>query len=255
MQSVTPTHMVPQAGLPAWTDADASTTPAAHLDPGLEVQVLTRWGDWAYIRCSNNWSAWVDGRRLHPLTPAQAVNQSATATGATVGAGGASWPAQQPHQQYARPAAVASGGPHVTIAGREVPITAGLGGVLLVVVGAVLDWIKDGGNAFDLPIKFLFSLDAAADDTVLAVGWLLVVLAIAAAAGAVLKPEGSAIKAIGSTTFGICVLYTVQIQRLLSLNKAPGAPGLFSVLGVGLYVTAIGAVLMIVKIPLGGARR
>ena len=87
MQSVTPTHMVPQAGLPAWTDADASTTPAAHLDPGLEVQVLTRWGDWAYIRCSNNWSAWVDGRRLHPLAAAQIAYQGASASAPTQGHG------------------------------------------------------------------------------------------------------------------------------------------------------------------------
>ena len=59
------THYVPDDGLTAWESPDASSAPAAMLDPALDVMVI-EWLDngWAKVRCSNNWDAWVDGRRL-----------------------------------------------------------------------------------------------------------------------------------------------------------------------------------------------
>lgn len=69
-----PTHVVPQHGMPAWEEPDParSTVP---LDPLLPVQLVERRGDWAHVRCSNGWSAWVDGRHL------VAVPQDPPATG------------------------------------------------------------------------------------------------------------------------------------------------------------------------------
>lgn len=58
------THVVPNEGLPAWAGPDASVAPAANLDPGLDVMVIEIRTDWARIRCSNGWEAWVDHRRL-----------------------------------------------------------------------------------------------------------------------------------------------------------------------------------------------
>ena len=37
------------------------------LDPGLGVQLVGWWGEWAHIRCSNGWEAWVNGRLLRPV--------------------------------------------------------------------------------------------------------------------------------------------------------------------------------------------
>jgi hypothetical protein len=66
------THVVPTEGLPAWAGPDGSVPPAANLDPGLDVMLIETRGDWAHIRCSNGWEAWVDSRRL-VARPAPAV--------------------------------------------------------------------------------------------------------------------------------------------------------------------------------------
>ncbi|MGW5925683.1 hypothetical protein ACWF2L_05470 [Streptomyces anulatus] len=58
-----PTHVVPPDGLPAWESPDAAR-PTDPLDALLPVELRDRRGDWAYVACSNGWSAWVDGRLL-----------------------------------------------------------------------------------------------------------------------------------------------------------------------------------------------
>ncbi|MGW8490546.1 hypothetical protein [Streptomyces sp. NPDC055886] len=65
-----PTHVVPPDGLPAWESPDVAR-PTDPLDALLPVQLQDRRGDWAYVACSNGWSAWVDGRLLVsvPRTP------------------------------------------------------------------------------------------------------------------------------------------------------------------------------------------
>src|SRR5215216_4956429 len=64
------THVVPTEGLPAWAGPDGSAAPAATLDPGLDVMLLERRGEWGHLRCSNGWEAWVDARRLVASAPA-----------------------------------------------------------------------------------------------------------------------------------------------------------------------------------------
>ena len=59
-------HVVPKKGLPAWATPDPTHPAVATLDPGLGVQLVTWWGEWAHIRCSNGWEAWVNGRLLKP---------------------------------------------------------------------------------------------------------------------------------------------------------------------------------------------
>ncbi|MFJ9887049.1 hypothetical protein ACIQRW_14445 [Streptomyces sp. NPDC091287] len=58
-----PTHVVPPDGLPAWEAPDVAR-PTDPLDALLPVEMRDRRGDWAYVACSNGWSAWVDGRLL-----------------------------------------------------------------------------------------------------------------------------------------------------------------------------------------------
>lgn len=58
-----PSHVVPPDGMATWSAPDG-TRPTVPLDPLLPVQVVDRRGDWALARCSNGWSAWVDGRLL-----------------------------------------------------------------------------------------------------------------------------------------------------------------------------------------------
>ena len=61
------THTVPAPGLPAWSTPDPSATPAAQLNPGLDVMVAEQHANgWTRIICSNGWGGWVDGRRLIP---------------------------------------------------------------------------------------------------------------------------------------------------------------------------------------------
>ncbi|WP_051182641.1 SH3 domain-containing protein [Nocardia vinacea] len=62
-----PTHLVPEGGLDAWAAPDPSLGPITSIDPGVELQILGRAGDWAHIACNNGWTAWVDGRAIQPL--------------------------------------------------------------------------------------------------------------------------------------------------------------------------------------------
>ena len=253
-QAVTPTHRVPQGGLPAWLQADSSTAPAANLEQGLELQVLSRWGDWAYIRCTNGWSAWVDGRRLHPMYQ-QAASVQHTATYQAIPAAGTYAAAQAVPQRAPMPAA-ATVGRTVNLGGKDVAITPALGGAALVLVGALLPWFSITGfpssNAFEVPLKFLF--DPKAEATGLDLGWLVLLGALVAGALALFRPTGRELKSAGSALISISVLYVVQLQRYLSLFPADQRPGLFSSIGFGVYITVIGAVLMIVKLPTGGRR-
>lgn len=59
-----PTHMVSDGGVAAFSEPDLPSETAGALDPWLEVEVFERSGTWAHVRCSNGWSAWVDGDRL-----------------------------------------------------------------------------------------------------------------------------------------------------------------------------------------------
>ncbi|MFF0066000.1 hypothetical protein ACFYRC_31565 [Streptomyces sp. NPDC005279] len=63
IEDFSPTHVVPQGGLPAWEAPDVSR-PTEPLDPLLPVRLVDRRGDWGQIVCANGWSAWVDGRLL-----------------------------------------------------------------------------------------------------------------------------------------------------------------------------------------------
>ena len=69
-----PTHAAPEGGVASFEEPTPDR-PAAPLDGGLPVQVLTRRGAWAHVMCSNGWSTWVDGRLLVALGVAPVVEE------------------------------------------------------------------------------------------------------------------------------------------------------------------------------------
>jgi hypothetical protein len=63
----TPTHTVPEKGLPAWDAPNRATPLAAALDPGLPVRVVERRDGLAQIVCSNGWVGWTEGEQLEEI--------------------------------------------------------------------------------------------------------------------------------------------------------------------------------------------
>lgn len=61
-----PTHVVPAAGLAAWTAPDPDAPAATQLAGGLEVALVEQRGDWAHVSAQNGWDGWVDARALEP---------------------------------------------------------------------------------------------------------------------------------------------------------------------------------------------
>ncbi len=59
-----PTHHVPDGGLPAWAAPNPAVPPVVTLSAGLDVVVAERAGDWARVVAVNGWTGWVDARRL-----------------------------------------------------------------------------------------------------------------------------------------------------------------------------------------------
>jgi hypothetical protein len=72
--------LIPADGLSAWAAPDATQPPAAKADPGLQVRLLERSGDWAHVEFANGWKAWVDGRLLFPLDAQLAEKVDASLT-------------------------------------------------------------------------------------------------------------------------------------------------------------------------------
>ncbi len=64
MTTWTPTHSIPEEGLPARSAPDASLEPLQRIRHGVEVAVVEHKGGWARIQTDTGWEAWVDGTRL-----------------------------------------------------------------------------------------------------------------------------------------------------------------------------------------------
>src|SRR5438552_3271421 len=65
-----PTHTVPVNGQDTWGAPDPNQPRGPRLPPRLEVQLVEQQGAWARVRCSNEFTAWVDGRLLVARAPA-----------------------------------------------------------------------------------------------------------------------------------------------------------------------------------------
>ena len=226
MPSYQATHVVPAGGLHAWSNPDPAAAPVDALNPGLDVQVVQRYGGWAQVQCSNGWTCWVDGNALQPI--------------------GASAPAPPPPSYSAPsyPAPAYASAARTSTSPVVAPFSILAGG--LVALSTFLPWFTFEGladlNAFKIPSEFLYDIDAggSGDASLNSVGGLLLLVGIAIAATALVRNR-NARRLAGAAAGVVCVDYVIEVLR--SLNDAPDAPGLFSVLGFGVYIAVIGAAL------------
>lgn len=272
-----PTHTVPNGGLEAWAEPEPSLASTAELDPGLQVRVLERNGAWARILCSNGWTAWVDGRSLVPLAPPMAAPppppppmRGAPAPWAPAGQPAASlppapprpgvpqWPAQAASAAAAPAAAGAPAGARAAM-GTTVWMT--LGGGAAVALSAVLPWISlnlgafgsVSENAFKVPLEFLWSTQSGASvgqtvNSPLTVGLALLAVGIVGAAAALRPGLDLARRAAGGLAVVIASDFLRQMSSALGqLNQgSPTKLSIFSVLGFGAYLAALGGVLLLI---------
>lgn len=222
MQWMEATHRVPTSGTAAWSTTDAGVPPAARLDPGLELQVVARQGDWAQIRCSNGWTAWVDARVLVPV------------------AGGPP-PARVSALAWSR---------SITVGGRRVEVGPAMVGAVVVAIGSMLGWIRGGGvsiSSFDVKVNYLFSPTSRPSGPDL--GLVLVAAAVGFAAMTVVGARADRRRWIAWLVVGIGVLFVVQLQRSLSDLPPESRPGLIDTVGLGVWATIVGGALMFVPTP------
>jgi hypothetical protein len=208
-----PSYAVPDAGLDAWASPDATQPVVARLNPRLDVQVLQWWGDWARIRCSNNWEAWTDGRQLVAVTP---VNR-------------------------AKPAS-----PRIPLSSAAISVVAG--GALTILIGTVLPWIRGHGtssSAFKIPFSFLVDYKRSSGKVgVISVGTFLLLLSIGAAGLSIVPKWTTARRSVGGVVLLVSVAFVFQLHRLLNAVGA-GRPSLLSTVGVGVFLALAGSVALL----------
>ena len=212
-----PTHRAPDGGLRTWAVADPTTATGPTIDAGVEVSIVEREGDWTRVACSNGWMAWVDGRDLQRLGPAN--------------------PPATPAPSLTSPASAS---------------TMAFVGAGLIAVGAMLGWIRGqgiAGNTLDIPLLAL--IDYKASKSAVKLGFLVLALAGAGVAGA-LQPSRAWLKrAAGIGAAVVPVVFVIQLVRLL--DGIPGA-GLLDVVGFGVPVTLSGGLVLLFEGKIAGRR-
>ena len=218
-----PTHRVADAGMPTWPSPDANAAAGPRLDPALPVQLLEEHGNWARIACSNGWEAWVDGRRLLPAGPETQGQWNG--------------PQRSAYQGTAIIAPIGQGAESIsTFGGDRVLVTAS---AVALAVCSFLPWIKTGrvsASSFKVKVAFLFDYKTSSPGGI-KIGHLLLLLAVALFAASLVPALAAPSRAIGGLAAVIATVFATQVQRLYS--QVPGAPGLFSALGIGVYLTVI----------------
>jgi len=277
MAEYTQTHVVPTEGLPAWAGPDGSTPPAANLDPGLDVMVLERRGEWAQVRCSNGWEAWVDARRLVESAPGPAPSPtpsqppppaSTTAPAPTLATPPPTQPVPQaapptqpgpPSAAWGAPGAV-GGAPRRGGGFRIGPgqIVALAGGFVFF-VSSWMEWLhvsvsfgqrsaSISYSSYKIPAHYL--LDSQSNQGGLSLGILIAFLGVACLAGALLsalrRPLGILTIAAGGVSFLVMVLFFVQTSYAIDALPDSFEKGYFSVLRYGAIIAMLGAIATLV---------
>ncbi|MBL8775257.1 MAG: hypothetical protein JNK12_04980 [Acidimicrobiales bacterium] len=239
-----PTHTVPPQGTRTWPAPDPGLPADGRLDPGLPVQVVSKAGAWAQVRCSNDWVRWVDGRTLMPLSAEPPVPVAAPLLASTPGTVPTAGPVPdaEPVSSPQAPAGVRVG------RADRVAVWLPVVGAALVVVGAVLPWfsVVDSVNAFDLSVTRL--LDKASTASGPDMGWFLLPVVVV-----VVGP----ILGTGLPRPLLALLGAVPIVLvLLFLRLYASFPSPRPDLGAGLFLTLVGGgcIAVAAALPRPGSR-
>ena len=222
VEGFAPTHRVPDGGMPSWSTPDPAQAADGSLEGTLPVQVLEETTGWAHVRCSNGWECWVDAGRL-------VATDAASSTAPVPGPPPVPAPAQA-----AAPAAAGAAGPNV----RSVPsVWLSIMGAALAIVGGFLPWYSAGGidvNAWDIRILTLFTREES--DLAVLTGVLLLIAALSVLpllTGRLLPGWASMALAGVPTIIGVA-----------GLTFYYDLPDPRPDLGIGLFMTLVGAVVM-----------
>jgi hypothetical protein len=195
-----------------WPEPDGSKPPGPSLSADLPVMVVQERGQWARIRCSNGWEAWVDGGRLVPPIGSAPAAPAAPPSGP--------------------PSVAPSPASSATDRAVLIPLVGGVA----VGVSALLPWIDavESANAFDVRLAFL--ADYETGDSGLKLGLLLLALGAGIVAIAVRRLGETWLRITGAAAVLIGVVHLVQLQRLMSALDAD----LMDAFGFGPLVTIAG---------------
>ncbi|MGZ8610581.1 MAG: hypothetical protein ACXWZU_14275 [Actinomycetota bacterium] len=145
----------------------------------------------------------------------------------------------------ALPAPVRAAAPSSGIVGLKRPVRPlALVGAAGVLVAVFLPWVADtfgGGNGFDVPLSFLWSLQNAGG---VKLGVLMLIVGGAAAALAFVPGTGPLRRILGLVVMAVAVVYGVQLFRLID-QLGGGVGDVFDTLGVATYVTLAGGGLLV----------
>jgi hypothetical protein len=133
------------------------------------------------------------------------------------------------------------------------PVFAMLGGAAIV-VGSLVEWVRSstfgGGdgkilNAFQMPFAFLFNYRTESSGAKF--GILLVALGVLGAGLSALPNVSWPRRLCGVVALAVVAAYVIQWARELSeLRSTLGtSTNIFDILGAGVYITAVGALVMI----------
>ena len=204
----TPTHRVPSTGMRAWAEPDPSQQPVTRLEPGVELVVTEQRGDWARVVGSNDWTGWIDARRL------QEIGATAPATSSTVKLGG--------------------------IELRPLPLI----GAAALLLSAFLPWVSGftSVNSLDVALSFLWDLNAAGSPYL---GWIIIAVAVIALALAVIKnPNPPLLRLMGILAVAITGAFLFQMYR--GISDSGGTLGdVFEFLGIAPWVSLGAGVVLI----------
>ena len=204
----TPTHRVPSTGMRAWAEPDPSQQPVTRLEPGVELVVTEQRGDWARVVGSNDWTGWIDARRL------QEIGATAPATSSTVKLGG--------------------------IELRPLPLI----GAAALLLSAFLPWVSGftSVNSLDVALSFLWDLNAAGSPYL---GWIIIAVAVIALALAVMKnPNPLLLRLMGILAVAITGAFLFQMYR--GISDSGGTLGdVFEFLGIAPWVSLGAGVVLI----------
>ena len=229
-----PTHRAPGTGLATWAVPDAAQPNGPALSADLPVTVEERLGDWARVRCSNGWEAWVDARRLVAAPAAVAAPASAPSP-----------PPGPPPAPTSAPAGPLDQSP---IRLGSLAVSAPLVGAAAALIGAFLPWVSQFGaktTGWKVPVKFLLDPKTASLGGP-KVAWIVVALAVGGGYLTLQPLSRQLRKACGWALVLVATVFLTQLQRQLSLLKQGGfqTGSVFSVLGLGVWLAAAGGLLI-----------